>query len=123
LSISGASQSEQVRTMALTRDFRETVLARVQTDGRFRRALLIEAIDAFLSGDVATGKAVLRDYVNATIGFEGLAEKLGKDSKSLQRMLGPRGNPRAENIFAVIRVLQDEEDITLHVRAGKCEVA
>jgi DNA-binding phage protein len=109
--------------MALTRDFRETVLTRVQTDGRFRRALLIEAIDAFLSGDVATGKAVLRDYVNATIGFEGLAEKLGKDSKSLHRMLGPRGNPRAENIFAVIRVLQDEEDITLHVRAGKREVA
>lgn len=109
--------------MALTRDFRETVLARVQTDVRFRRALLTEAVDALLSGDLAMGKAVLRDYVNATIGFEGLAEKLGKESKSLHRMLGPKGNPRAENMFAVIRVLQDEEDITLHVRADKREVA
>jgi DNA-binding phage protein len=109
--------------MALTKDFRETVLARVQTDGRFRRALLMEAVDAFLSGDLTTGKAVLRDYVNATVGFENLAEKLGKESKSLHRMLGPKGNPRAENMFALIRVLQDEEDITLHVRADKRDVA
>jgi len=109
--------------MALTRNFRETVMEWVQKDALFRRALLAEAFDAFPHGDIPTGKAVLRDYVNATIGFEGLTEKLGKESKSLHRMLGPKGNPRAENIFSLIRVLQDEDNISLHVKVAKHEVA
>jgi len=109
--------------MALTRNFRETVMGRVQNDARFRRALLAEAVEAFLHGDVPMGKAVLRDYVNAAIGFERLAERLGKESKSLHRMLGPKGNPRADNIFSLIRVLQDEDNISLHVKVDKHEVA
>lgn len=98
-------------------------MERVQKDARFRRALLIEAVDAFLYGDVHTGKAVLRDYVNATMGFEGLAEKLGKESKSLHRMLGPKGNPRADNIFSIIKALQDGDNISLHVKVDKREIA
>lgn len=61
--------------MALTRDFRETVWASAQRDKKFRIALLSEATEALLAGDTATGKAILRDYVNATLGFEALANE------------------------------------------------
>ncbi len=51
--------------MALTRDFRETILARAQREPRYREALFTEAISAYLAGDTATGKAILRDLVKA----------------------------------------------------------
>src|SRR4029079_12256315 len=87
-----ASARARGRTdMALTRDFRETVMARVRADRRFREALLSEAIEAFLAGEAATGKSMLRDLVNATIGFEELARSTGLPSKSLHRMLAHRG--------------------------------
>lgn len=93
--------------MALTREFRETTYARAQCDAAFRKALLTEAVNAHLGGDEATGKAVLRDVINATIGFEELATAVRKPSKSLHRMLGPRGNPNMANFFAILRVLQE----------------
>ena len=96
---------------------------RVQKDARFRRALLTEAIEMFLGGDIDTGKAMLRDYINATIGFDRLSKKLKKDSKSIHRMLGPGGNPRAENIFSIFKVLQDADHISLHVKAAKHQPA
>jgi DNA-binding phage protein len=102
--------------MPLTRKFRETVLTRAQGDARFRAAMLTEAINELLSGDLDTGKAMLRDYVNASITFDGLAKQTGIPSKSLQRMLGPRGNPTAESLFSIIKVLQDAERITLAVK-------
>ena len=51
---------------ALTKDVMDTVEARAQRDSVFRRALLQEGIECLLAGDVDTGRAVLRDYVNAT---------------------------------------------------------
>ena len=78
--------------MPLTRDFKETIQERVSRDARFREALLKEAVDALLSGDVETGKTVLRNYINATVGFDKLATVTKKSSKSLMRMLGPKGN-------------------------------
>jgi hypothetical protein len=54
-------------TLALTRDLRQTILARVERDPAFRVALLKEGVECLLSGDVETGKTVLRDYINATI--------------------------------------------------------
>ena len=109
--------------MALTRDFKETIMARVRKDPKFRRALLTEAVEAFLDGDLDTGKTLLRDYINATIGFEEVAGSVGKDSKSLHRMFGPSGNPTAENIFSIIKALQKTEDISLHVKVHKRKVA
>ncbi len=104
--------------MALTKEFRETVYARAQRDAAFRKALLTEAVNAYLSGDEVTGKAVLRDVINATIGFEHLATALQKPSKSLQRMLGPHGNPSTANFFAVLGVLQKQVKVKLTVRAA-----
>ncbi|MBC5768123.1 transcriptional regulator [Ramlibacter albus] len=103
--------------MALTRDFKQTVLARVQADPAFRDALLEEAIDAMLAGDVDTGKSILRDYIKATVGFEQLGADTGSSPKSLIRMFGPNGNPQARNLFAVISQLQRHAGLTLHVRA------
>lgn len=104
--------------MALTRSFKDTVQARVQADPAFRTALLTEAVNAMLGGDLETGKAVLRDYIKATVGFEGLAERTGKPSKSLMRMFSPTGNPAADNLFAVIGSLQRDTGVTLEVRAA-----
>ncbi|MFN3319202.1 transcriptional regulator [Rhizobium sp. TH135] len=104
--------------MALTRDFKETVRDRAQSDPAFRAALLSEAIELLLSGDVETGRALLRDYINATIGFIELGQKSGLPPKSLMRMFGPSGNPRADNLFAVIRLLQDETGVQIAVKAA-----
>ena len=81
--------------MALTRDFKATVQARVQADPAFREALLREGIETMLSGDVDTGKAMLRDYIKATVGFEKLGADIGSSGKSLIRMFGPTGNRQA----------------------------
>jgi DNA-binding phage protein len=105
--------------MALTRDFKETVKARAARDPAFREALLIEAAELLLAGELETGKAVLRDYVNATIGFEKLAKATGTPSKSLMRMLGPKGNPRANNLLMVLGKLQHVSGIHLAVAADR----
>ena len=104
--------------MALTRDFRETTYARAQRDGAFRKALLTEAVNAYLSGEETVGKTVLRDFINATIGFEKLGTLTGIPSKSLHRMLSPSGNPSTANFFAILRVLQEQAGVQLKVRAA-----
>ncbi|HZC15336.1 MAG TPA: transcriptional regulator [Caulobacteraceae bacterium] len=105
--------------MALTRSFRETVQARAQRDAAFREALLTEAIDALLAGDVETGKAVLRDFINATIGFERLAQETKVPPKSLMRMFSRSGNPNARNLFGVIGELQKQSGVQLHAQSVK----
>ena len=103
--------------MALTRDFKKTILERAQKDARFREALFTEAINSFLAGDTGAGKAILRDLVNATIGFEGLAAEINEPSKSLHRMLAPRGNPSTENFFGIVGVLQKKTRVKFRVTA------
>ena len=105
--------------MALSREFKDTVKARAARDPDFREALLIEAAEQLLAGDLETGKAVLRDYINATVGFERLARETGTPSKSLMRMLGPKGNPRASNLLAVLGNLQRVSGVHLAVAAGR----
>lgn len=103
--------------MPLTRDFKETILERARRDAAFREALLREAVDALLSGDMETGKTVLRDYINATVGFDALATATKKSPKSLMRMLGPKGNPQARSIFEIVAYLQKKEGLHLKVRS------
>ncbi|WP_096702247.1 transcriptional regulator [Magnetospirillum sp. 15-1] len=98
--------------MPLTRDFKDTVKARAERDPEFRRALVAEAQECLLDNDFATAKAILRDYINATIGFEELAEAVGTPSKSLMRMLGPRGNPQAATLLPVIAYIRRREHMT-----------
>jgi DNA-binding phage protein len=104
--------------MALTRDFKETIRARVERDPKFRRELLREGVESMLAGDIATAKTILRDYINATVGFAQLAEGTHIPSKSLMRMLGPSGNPRADNLFEVVSFLQHREGVRFHVKSA-----
>lgn len=105
--------------MALTRDFRETVVEYAQRDPEFRRGLLVEATNCLLGGEVAVAKSLLRDYINATIGFETLADKLQKNPKSLHQMLGSRGNPSLSNLTLILTSLQQNENIRLEVSARR----
>lgn len=102
--------------MPLTRPFRDTLMARIKRDPQFRDALLAEAIEVLLSGDVQTGKAVLRDYINATIGFPELSKRTGTPPKSLMRMFSPSGNPTARALFAAIRELQAASGVVLELK-------
>jgi hypothetical protein len=103
--------------MALTRNFKETIRERVQRDPAFREELLKEGIQCLLAGDVDIGKAILRDYINATLGFEKLSSLTEKSAKSLIRMFGPKGNPQARNLFEIIDHLQKREGVQLKVHA------
>ncbi len=105
--------------MPLTKPFRETVVERAKSDTKFRVGLLTEAAECFLGGDVGAAKILIRDYVNATIGFQALGEEIDKQPKSLMRMLSDKGNPRAENLASLIASLQKHEGISFHVAATR----
>ena len=104
--------------MPLTRDFKQTVQMRVRRDAAFRKELLRASVESFVRGDVETGKAVLRDYINATIGFAELAQATQHSPKSLMRMLGPSGNPQARNLFEIVDYLQRKEKVRFNVAAA-----
>jgi DNA-binding phage protein len=101
--------------MARTKSFKDLVQRHLKDDKKFAEALLREGIDAMLSGDVDTGKIILRDYIKATVGFEKLGEATDTPPKSLIRMFGPRGNPQAKNLFSVIGYLQKRAGVRFHV--------
>jgi len=103
--------------MALTKTFKETVRARALRDPDFRLALIREAVEKLVDGDVESGLSILGDYVNATVGYKTLAERTGKNPKSLMRMLGPAGNPTAENLFRIITQLKEQEGLEFDIRA------
>ena len=99
--------------MTLTRDFRQTVVDRVQRDPAFAKALLDEAATLFLSGEPDSARLILRDLVNATVGFEGLAELTHKPSKSLHRMLSSKGNPSMDNLAAIFHAIREGLNVNL----------
>ena len=99
----------------MSSEFNETVQARAARDPAFRAALLTEGVEALLAGDVEAGKAILRDHINATIGFGDLATATGMPVKSLMRMFGADGNPQASNLFAVLDALQADAGVALKV--------
>jgi DNA-binding phage protein len=103
--------------MALTRNFKETVLERAHRDEAFATALLDEAATLFLNGESETARLVLRDLVNATIGFEHLAVVTEKPSKSLHRMLSPKGNPSMDNLAAIFCAVRDNLNVTLEAHS------
>ena len=107
--------------MVLTRSFKETIRARAERDPEFRAALLRESVELLLSGELDLGRAMVRDYINATVGFEELGSLVHKSPKSLMRMFGPQGNPQARNLFEVINCLQEREAIRLEVRVASRE--
>ncbi len=101
--------------MARTKSFGDLVQGRGADDSAFGDALLCEGIETMLTGRFETDKAILRDYIKATVGFEKLGEAIDTRAKSLIRMFGPRGNPRARNLFEIVDYLQKQAGIELHI--------
>ncbi len=112
-----ATREKGEMAMALTRDFKETIRARAPEDAKYREALLVEATETLLAGDFATAKTFLRDFINATIGFEQLGHHVNKSPKSVMRMLSPKGNPRTENLIKILSCLQQREGVHFKVMA------
>ncbi len=102
--------------MPLRRTFRKAVRARAVRDPAFRSSLLESGFDALLTGDLDGFRSGLRTYVNATLGFSGLADRTGIPEKSLMRMLGPNGNPRAVHLAALIGAISEYEGIEVSAR-------
>ncbi|MFI4957165.1 MAG: DNA-binding protein [Gammaproteobacteria bacterium] len=105
--------------MALTREFKETIQARVQSDRKFANALLNEATELFLNGDPETAKMILRDLINATFGFEDLAKEIKKPDKSVYRMLSASGNPTMSNLSAIFATIQKKLNVDIHIKTTK----
>ncbi|QDU90127.1 hypothetical protein Pla175_35280 [Pirellulimonas nuda] len=103
--------------MPKPRSFRTTVVERARREPEFRVGLLTEAAECFLTGEVDAAKIMLRDYVNATLGFKALAAIVDKKPESLMRMLSEKGNPRANNLAQLISSLRSHEGVTLRVEA------
>lgn len=103
--------------MPLTIEFKEIFKANIDQDPEFGHEVLRGAVQCLLDNDLPTGRAVLRNYVNATIGFKQLAEEVGGQEKSLMRMLSVKGNPQAKNLFQIIEALQRLNEFKLEVRA------
>ena len=81
---------------------------------------LDEAVTLFLNGESDTARLILRDLVNATVGFEALAHETAKPSKSLHRMLSAKGNPTMDNLAAILKVLRQKFQINFEVRTVHC---
>jgi len=101
--------------MALTRNFKQTVIERIERDPEFAKALLDEAATLFLSGEPETARLILRDLVNTTVGFEHLAMLTDKPSKSLHRMLSPKGNPSMDNLAAIFDAIRTRLNVAIEV--------
>lgn len=103
--------------MALTRDFKETVKERAARDPAFAKAMLDEAATAFLNGEASVARLILRDLVNASVGFEDLAAETKRPSKSLHRMLSENGNPSMDNLAAIFVALRRRLGVAIEAHA------
>lgn len=103
--------------MALTRDFKETVKERAARDLAFAKAMLDEAATAFLNGEPDVARLILRDLVNASVGFEGLAAETNRPSKSLHRMLSEKGNPSMDNLAAIFGAVRKRLGVAFEAHA------
>ena len=103
--------------MGTTRPAKETMIQRAKASPSFRAALMGEALELIAENDVQTAKSILRDCVEASIGFEALAKELGKEPESIMQMLSPEGNPTMKSMAALLASLKQHEGVTIHVKA------
>lgn len=103
--------------MVLARDFKETVKERVARDPAFAMAMLDEAATAFLNGEPHVARLILRDLVNASVGFEKLAAETNRPSKSLHRMLSEKGNPSMDNLASIFGAVRKRFGVAFQAHA------
>ncbi|KQM38809.1 transcriptional regulator [Sphingomonas sp. Leaf10] len=105
--------------MALTRGFTETMKKRMARDPALAKALLDEAATLFLNGEPQAARLILRDLINASVGFEALSEETARPSKSLHRMLSENGNPSMDNLAAIFKAVRNRMGVSLEVRTAR----
>ncbi len=103
--------------MALTRDYNETVVARIKRDRKFARALYAEALSALMDGETAEGLC-MRDLVHAEITFKELSRQTGLGEKTLHRMLNRNGNPTARNLGVIVKSIAEDLGIKARVEVA-----
>ena len=64
-----------------------------------------------------TARLILRDLINATIGFEQLARLTAKPSKSVHRMLSPAGNPSVDNLAAIFHAIRERLNVSFEAHS------
>jgi DNA-binding phage protein len=106
--------------MALTRDYKETVVARIKRDPKFARALYAKAMGALLEGETTEGLSILRDLVHAEITLKELARQTGLGEKTLHRMLNRNGNPTARNLGMIVESIAEGLGIKPRVEVAAC---
>ena len=104
--------------MALTRLYKETVLARIQRDRKFARVFFAGAIEMILDGETSEALSRLRDLVHAEISFKELARQTGFGEKTLPRMLNDRGNPTARNLGVILKSIAEDLGVKPHVEVA-----
>lgn len=118
-----ADVAPEAPDMALTRHFKHTVVERVRREPSFARHLLDEAATLFLNGEPGPARLILRDLVNATVGFERFASATGTPAKSLHRMLSARGNPSMDNLAAVFCAMRQTLGVHIRVKVHTVKAA
>lgn len=101
--------------MTLTREFKNTVMKRLKNDPKYGNELLQDAVNELLNGNIDISKAILRDYINATISFEQLSKDININSKSIQRMLSASGNPTTKSLILILNALQSYQNVHFDV--------
>jgi len=97
--------------MALTKEYRKSIIERIQRDPEYTAALYAEAVESLIEGDKATTLSIMRDLVHAHITFKSLSKETGVGEKALHRMLGAHGNPTTDNLCRIIHTV--EQDLNL----------
>ena len=106
--------------MITTRDYRETIMARIKRDREFARLFYAGAVEMLLEGDTPGALSRLRDLVNAEISFKELARQTGLGEKSLHRMLNRNGNPTARNLGVIVKSIAEDLGIKPRVELVAC---
>ena len=106
--------------MALTRLYKETVLARIKRDRKFARVFFAGAIEMLLEGETPEALSRLRDLVHAEISFKELARQTGFGEKTLHRMLNDRGNPTARNLGVILKNIAEDLGVKPRVEVPAC---
>lgn len=89
---------------------------RAQRGPVYRAMMLPSAIDLLLSDDVRVGKIALHSCIYSTIGYEKLAELMGKTPDDIKQMLHPDHDTSVNDIFEIIHHIQQHEGIRLEAK-------
>src|SRR6266571_8885231 len=104
--------------MITTRDYRETIIARLKRDREFAALFYAGAVEILLEGDTAGALSRLRDLVHAQITFKELARQTGLGEKSLHRMLNRNGNPTVRNLGVIVKNIAEDLGIRPRVEVA-----